>query len=395
MCRRNRVASDKVFIEDISIHSSPFLRNDLYGVLEAIKDDRIIIDWAFKYAEKDKSLLKYVTTERRFVNGDYMNALHVKNVNRWTYMWDRPQHDQAYVQELLGSNETGAFTQRYIAMYNFTSDGLCGAILNAVKFGVGTQNRDDPNGKLSDDGFPQAVRKVYYTEGENGLQIKQKVRHSSRLYMYPAMNTEDGKRFAPAIERLLEKMQLLVGAPRDHIEMPLIFEKFSVGEYRNATSFFKDSILTSEGQTYYKSTVEDTDEYKLPNTLRERSPDTMINPRVFGVTLFLNDVEEGGEVSFPFLQTNNAPHVQDVSVGKAIIFPTVLSMNGQWNISKDESLDKNYNDDLGSSELLEDLSFVAQHNPVRKGVKYTLTVYFRRYASEADDFDEVDEWYKG
>ena len=335
-------------------------------------------------------------TERRFVNGFYMNALHVKNVNRWTYKWDKPHHYQEYYQELLGSNETSVFTERYIAMYNFTSDGLCGAILNAVKFGVGTQNRDDPNGELSDDGFPQAVRKTFYKEEENGSKSEVEVRHSSRLYMNPAMNTEDGKRFAPAIERLLEKLQLLVGAPRDHIEMPLIFEKFSVGEYRNATSFFKDSILTSEGQMFYTSTVEDMDEYILPNTLtRTKSrPDTMINPRVFGVTLFLNDVEEGGEVSFPFLETNNAPHVQDVSVGKAIIFPTVFSMNGQWNISEDESLDKNYNNDLGSSELFEDLTFAAQHNPVRKGVKYTLTVYFRRYASEYDD-DEVNEWYKG
>jgi hypothetical protein len=105
--------------------------------------------------------------------------------------------------------------------------------------------------------------------------------------------------------------------------------------------------------------------YQDENIKQEESFSIMKNARIFGFTLFLNDVQEGGSIYFPdFSKLHVEPRI-----GKALLFPTVVSLNGSWHSQADPR----------ESFLLEDRSTFAEHEKVIQGTKYSITIYFTRF----------------
>ncbi len=166
------------------------------------------------------------------------------------------------------------------------------------------------------------------------------------------------------------------------VEIPIKIERFGTGGYRRASSHFKDAILTSEGSRYFNSNVRPGEEFETaPDMLKT---DTMVNARVLGLTLFLSDVEGGGAVTFPYLNLEKSVRI-DAKIGRAILFPTVVSLIGTYDAKVkpvDEMFENSGNTD---SFLFEDRASSVQHELVSKGMKYSITIYFRRFANQEED----------
>ncbi len=167
------------------------------------------------------------------------------------------------------------------------------------------------------------------------------------------------------------------------VEIPIKIEKFGAGGYRRASSHFKDAILTSEGSRYFNSNVQPGDEFGSASDMLKT--DTMINARVIGFTLFLSDVEEGGSVTFPFLNLQNTNVKVDAQIGRAILFPTVVNLIGTYDANIKPIDEMFENDGNTDSFLFEDRASSIQHELVKKGTKYSVTIYFRRFANQEED----------
>jgi hypothetical protein len=200
-------------------------------------------------------------------------------------------------------------------------------------------------------------------DGET-LEYTKLMRNSSRVFLYPTIKHGNASQFAPSLERLIEKVALLVGIPVGNVETPLLLEKFTAGQFRKDSSHFLNSVMKewkvdkSPGSSNYTT-------YQDENIKQEESFSIMKNARIFGFTLFLNDVEEGGSIYFPdFSNLRVEPRI-----GKAVLFPTVVSLNGSWHSQADPH----------KSFLLEDRSTFAEHEKVIQGTKYSITIYFTRF----------------
>jgi len=351
----------QVTIKEKATHwiPSPFKRNDLFGIMDAINADRVTVDWSPDIDRPELNLIK------RDVDGETTRLLYTKDIQKTLYFWDRNKEQVDFLERLMGTIETGLYQQQVIVMKNFTSPEVCQAILDAVRFGVGLDMASG-KAKRGDDGFAGTT--------EDGVD-QVVMRQSSQIFLHPTLSD---KKFAPSINRLLTKMSLLTGIPIDHVETPIKIEKFVAGDFRKGASHFQDGVRTMEGTRYLDSHVLPGEEYydlSFPSTL------TMENARLFGITLFLSDVDQGGSLYFP----NMSQGIRiDPEIGKAVLFPTVVSLNGNWD-SRMHIDDPYEHNGEGASYLVEDRTTLLGHDAVTSGTKYSVTIYFRRYEDDYDD----------
>lgn len=325
-----------------------------------------------------------------------MNLLRTNAIHKTLYIWKRTLQYREFLEEIIHTEESGMREQQVIVMDNFTTPMECQAILDAVKFGIGL-DKESASTQRGDDGFQEGATKttLKYTMSNNAYggaidalneeqaEVKEDVlRSSAEIFLYPTIKEGAGDRhkFAPSVERLLTKVSLLIGIPVEHVEVPIKLEKFNQGDFQKVTSHFRDAIIKSEGTRYFNSPVKPGNEYEGASSLLKT--DIMVNARVMGLTLFLSDVEEGGTVTFPNLSSIVRVNPK---VGRAILFPTVVSLNGKFDPSK-TPLDSTF-ENRGETEtfLVEDRTTVMQHAVVTKGAKYAVTVYFRRFPNSDED----------
>jgi hypothetical protein len=360
------------------MHISPFQRHDLFGVIDAIQEDRVNIDWVVDGPRKTKlSVHAHVSTTKQQISGKNSTHLDTKSIKKTVFIWNRSRDQTKKLKEVMQSNETGVRQQRVIVMQNFTSPEVCRAILDAVKFGVGLDSASSKENR-GDDGFSE---KLMYVMGEKDEASDKVIRNSSSMALHPTLKSGNSVQFAPSIEMLLEKLALVVGIPFSHIETPLGIEKFMPGEFRSPMSHFKDAIRNTEARTYFQSSVKPLEEYANTTFTGDSEPLIMENARVFGAIIFLSDVEDGGSIYFPNMA--NSMQVKP-EIGKVVLFPAVVSLNGIWNDDV-YPIDAQYDNFGDLSYLVEDMSTLVGHKEVVSGTKYAITVYFRRY--EMDDLN--------
>jgi len=364
------------------MHISPFQRHDLFGVIDAIQEDRVNIDWVVDGPRKTKlSVHAHVSTTKQELSGKTSTHLDTKSIKKTVFIWNRSSDQTKKLKEVMQSNETGVRQQRVIVMQNFTSPEVCRAILDAVKFGVGLDSASSKENR-GDDGFSEKLMYEIAEKDEAGNIFNNKViRNSSSMALHPTLKSGNSVQFAPSIERLLEKLALVVGVPFSHIETPLGIEKFMPGEFRSPMSHFKDAIRNTEARTYFQSSVKPLEEYANTTFTGDSEPLIMENARVFGAIIFLSDVEDGGSIYFPNMANSMLVKPE---IGKVVLFPTVVSLNGIWNDDV-YPIDAQYDNFGDLSYLVEDMSTLVGHKEVVSGTKYAITVYFRRY--EMDDLN--------
>ena len=206
-------------------------------------------------------------------------------------------------------------------------------------------------------------------------------------------------KYSNAIERLLIKVNLLTGMNAgERIEAPIIFEKHEVGDIHHSSTHFKSGLLTKEIEyiDYDDLGVTHGHHYGIEDEI-----DKMENARIFGITIFLSgdgSPQAGGEMYFPKMM--NAKFYP--KEGTAILFPTVASLVGQNDYDDCDDDDDDDDDGCSATGALdehidhsgEDSSFLVEdqytsfgHAPVKEGVKYSFTLYFRRY----EDYDRLPE----
>jgi hypothetical protein len=348
-------------LEDVNYHSSPFHRNDLFGILDAIREDRVVIDWP-------TDVSRHVPTIKKNLDGTELTLLDTIHIQKSVMTQKRSKESIEHLQSIMHSHEeTGISRQQVIVMDNFTTPEFCLAILDTVKFGVGFNLASLDTKNIGDDGFPESTadyRNILNMNDGETLEYTKLMRNSSRVFLYPTIKYGNGSQFAPSLERLIEKVALLVGIPVANVETPLLLEKFTAGQFRKESSHFLNSVMKewkvdkSPGSSNYTT-------YQDENIKQEESFSIMKNARIFGFTLFLNDVQEGGSIYFPdFSNLRVEPRI-----GKAVLFPTVVSLNGSWHSQADPR----------ESFLLEDRSTFAEHEKVIQGTKYSITIYFTRF----------------
>ena len=359
---------------------SPFRRKDLFGIMDAIHEERVVVDWYTHASDLEAASKANVQFVRREIDGEVRTRMYTEDIKKSMYIWNRGPIHVDFLNDRVPTNETGTLLQQIMILDNFTSPEACKAVLDAVKFGVGLDTASART-KRGDDGFPEATKESKFeldADGKSNEVEKNTARSSSQIFLFPTLKEGDRMVFAPSIERLLLKISLLTSIPLDHVEFPIRIEKFQPGEFRREVSHFRDAIQTMESTRYFKPTNFNAgDEYKGASKMHYTSK--MQNARVFGLTLFLNDVEEGGSLYFPNMSQNIRISPK---IGRAVLFPTVVSLNGNWDydVGAQDPLDEEYEHvDSDESFLIEDMTTMCGHKKVLSGSKYSITIYFRRY----------------
>jgi len=354
------------------VHLSPFQRHDLFGVIDAIQEDRVNVDWSVQ--------IRHVATIKQKFGDTTSTFLDTESIKKNVLVWNKSKGQTEMLEKFMQSDETGIRQQRIVTMQNFTSPEVCRAILDAVKFGIGLDMKSAKEFR-GDDGFPESVLYEIPETDAGGKQIRKVVQNSSTVFLYPTLKNGDNLIFAPSVARLLEKLALFLGVPFSHIEIPVRLEKFTSGELRAPASHMKDALRTSEASQYFQAGIKPLAEYFNTTLTEDTEIVAMENARVFGVTIFLSDVEEGGSVHFPNMANGMLVKPE---IGKAILFPTVVSLNGIWSPDA-TAIDWKYDNDGDLSYLVEDITTLVGHEEVVSGTKYAITVYFRRYEQEELD----------
>lgn len=230
---------------------------------------------------------------------------------------------------------------------------------------------------IGEDGFGKSSMEMM-TEGG----MSRPVRISSRIFVditSPAQQKEDQQQNrsgqtinSPIVQRLLSKIEMISSVPGNtHAEVPILFEKFGQGDFEGPKPHFSDvsSLPVTSESGKNKDDVGNT-----PH------PMAMQNARILKLIIFLSDVEEGGEIAFPGMGN----FAIEPLAGRALLVPSVLSLVGE---KEDEVGLSLVDDPVISAEpnkgdgtcLVEDMDTISEHRRVEEGVKYTLTVWLRRY----------------
>ncbi len=370
--------------------TSPFRRTDLFGIIDAIYEERVIVDWYTSVHGMDALSKANVGIVESEADGETRMRMHTEDIKKSMYIWNRGPKQMNFLRKANPTNETGLKMQQILVLDNFTSPEVCKAVLDAVRFGVGLDSTSSRT-RRGDDGFPVSSKDGTFQLDGDGRPIEieeNTARYSSQIYLFPTLKHTDRLLFAPSIERLLLKISLLTGIPTENVELPIKMEKYEKGHFRKEVSHFRDCIQTVRTMREFKSSVKPGDEYEDVHLME--SSLTMQNPRVFGLTLFLSDVDEGGSIYFP----NMSQNIRVLpAIGRAVLFPTVVSLNGNWDydIDSPDPIDgEEEHEDSDDSFLHEDITTVVGHDKVRSGTKYSVTIYFRRYPGGIQN-DETDD----
>ena len=360
--------------------STFYERRDLIGMLEAIHDQRMVMPSETLKTDSNES------DGDKSSPGVFGQSLKARTL-----------------RDLFGLNtmKVESVTEmdavpRITKIDNFLDDEEVNGIMEFLR-ARGTDSLDG-------DGFAPATKDVVHMGPDGSERI---VRRSSRTFIANTLShkPKDPNAMHPIFYKIATKIELMAGIfGKDQLDLPIRFEKFEEGGFQRTSLHFGTSVdaepALADLLLDYDYTVgkmpygEDTSckSGENPNetcctTERPDSiiaPRTMFNPPTFGLTIFLNDLNgegAGGEIMFP--------HVTDEEFtprkGTALFYPTVYTLIGfkdseyDWGGNKAmHLLDKDYEGGDGTF-LEEDLEMSIKHKRVKKGTKYSLQIYFRRF----------------
>jgi len=388
-CQVNIQTERGVAYQESVWRHSPYQRGDLYGILENIYEDKIVV-----HVDVDAVNMRHqyfpanmgielrncgLTNEAQYLQ---MLGVDVKSIRA-----RKSEEDQKLYEKELGSKGTGTVLSNIVTLDNLFSPEECQGLLDTVSFGIGVDT-SKLNSETKVDGFPDKTVVVANGEGD-GQRI---LRSSSRVQLFPSIQDPQGvMRYSNSIERLLIKVNLLTDMDASsRVEAPIVFEKYEFGDEQHVMNHFKSAVLNTEKNLYHWDDVNiaEDDQFVHMNETDFVKPDRMENARIFGLTVFLSgegEKSDGGEVYFP--------KMDDLEIlpktGSAILFPTVPDMVGQEayagkiRTNTSTALDEQF-DHLGkdSTTLVEEVHTMFGHKPVSRGTKYCVTFYFRRYEDE-------------
>ncbi len=197
---------------------SPFKRDDLFGIFNAIHENRIGIDWS---NDLNVDRLSGLKVEDFHHDGDKIHLLQTNGISKMLYLWGRNNQHASYLKGAIEGNENanrtrdGIEEQHAIVMDSFVTAEECKAILDAVKFGIGLDSNSAAINR-GDDGFTDSTTIGRKLRVDSAL-IDDIARNSSEIFLYPTLKDgHDRLRFAPSVERLLQKMSLISGIPVEH-----------------------------------------------------------------------------------------------------------------------------------------------------------------------------------
>jgi hypothetical protein len=183
------------------------------------------------------------------------------------------------------------------------------------------------------------------------------------------------------LERVLSKIEMVTGVPAaQHVEFPIRFDQFESGNFQKAYSHFVDPFAGAHAKRRFDSSEHEGEDFLTRNTgVGNPNFHLIRNARIIGITFFLSDVDSGGEIVFP----NMGNFTAHPKMGRAILYPTVLSLYGErpdgYDVSEHD--DKTQHTTEGGF-LIEDTSTILSHEPVITGTKDTLTIFLRRFPKE-------------
>ncbi len=154
-------------------------------------------------------------------DGDKINLLRTAGIQKTLYLWGRNKQHASYLREAIkGMNDAnhtrdGIEEQHATVMDSFVTAEECKAILDAVKFGIGL-DANSATKTRGDDGFSDSTTIGRKLRLDSAL-MDDIARNSSEIFLYPTLNDgHDRLKFAPSVERLLQKMSLMTGIPVEH-----------------------------------------------------------------------------------------------------------------------------------------------------------------------------------
>lgn len=443
-------------LSDKTFGTSPFLRGDLLGIFDAIEKNRVVRGW------------NGIGVDNITSNGDTNNkngsSSSSNNKHRFVPMHQfnptlykpRPKQQKGFYTQ---THQTPSQTEQYppppphtstgnpypgfndspiIALFDtFLSQEECDYLLHLIKTqgvdaqysndGFGKPTRDArllPNGKLhlirmSSRSFLQPHD--HKNKQPNGTQQQQSSQHA----------TDDDLRVNhPTLERIFDRIELVTGVPRSHIETPIQFDKFVTGQFHEGQTHFTHRTMvekTLKAQTH--DSEENIDDLKTLSSstslMTENTPNNNNNDNknfvnhelnemvknkhvklynldtseeevlsssahVLGLTIFLNDVESGGEIVFPYLNNMKI----ESKAGRAILYPTVLTLTdihkkfghgSTYAYFRDqEELILNNAPGAVVGNLKEDVRTILAHTVVKSGTKYVVSIYLRQFPFEEE-----------
>lgn len=394
--------------------TTPFLRSDLQGLFEAIEANRVVRGWNGIHVvtgsrkKKKKNGNGNGSVEWDGDDGaDNVDGTSSKARSRQQRL-QQPEHRfvpmQQYQPVLYKPrppplSETNTFTNRYGQLQesiipealrekeqelfkknnpypgyedgpivtqfdSFLTTAECEYLLDLIRAqGVGHSGSGGgaPSRDGGPDGFGPPTTDARLLP-EKKLHI---LRTSSRTFLQPS--TTDGRVgwshgpssssvANPPLERILDRIELVTGVPRSHIEAPIQFDKFVQGQFHEGQPHSTHRTMAEEtlrgsrpaGQPRPNDGNADGSGGDNQDEQQARR-----NPRILGLTIFLNDAATSG----PHLDGNGDvvfPHLNNIrtspKTGRALLYPTVLSLEPQPGAtsSGDDGGDRERSSDGGS-----------------------------------------------
>jgi len=238
-------------------------------------------------------------------------------------------------------------------------------------------------------------------------------RQSSRVLVRDlasrSIKDSDGNVLAPIVHKIASKMQLLTGIPAKYLEPQIKFEKFERGDFQHPKLHYGDSINATDPHVrgalvsfdYSVGRLSEFANYGLPNNLEVGTdgipPRTMNNPRLFGLTICLNDAPE--DSWFNIVVGGNLIKCRK---GLAAMYPVVRTLLGtkyeQYEHAGTDAeifhiLDRNSRVEGDESFIPEHLDYVLEHPRYDgNGEIIMMQMYFRRFPNTKrfKDMPEMD-----
>ena len=226
-------------------------------------------------------------------------------------------------------------------------------------------------------------------------------RQSARTFVHD-MSSHDlkngtGNVLAPILHMIVSKLELLTGIPgKLYLEPQIKFEKFGHGDFQHPKLHYGDSVNATDPRMrgalvsfdYTVGRMSLLANYGLPNNLDGGThgipPRTMNNPRVFGLTICLNDAPE--DSWFNIVISGNLIKCRK---GLAVLYPVVNTLLGTKHDRYKHAgtdaeilhiLDRNSGVEGDGTFIAENVNSVLEHPQYDgEGEVLMMQLYFRRF----------------
>lgn len=309
---------------------SPFKRNDMMGILDAIYNNRVYVDSMGKQMMEMKSLNSLIHV--KIVDDETTHILDTAAVNKTIHSGHRPTSHVDVLNSIISGEESTLNQTRVMVLDNFFTIEDSNALLAEIQDSMRNHGFPPPISVIDEDDSVQS--------NSSNITVILKSNQTPMLHL----------------DSVVERLSMLLNVPLNHIDFVSMVEKFETGGFRNPTSHFKG--------------------YDFSQAQNVTNLEFAENPRIIGITIFLSSVK-GGEMFFPHM--NNL--TVDTKAGRIVIFPCVYSLIPLRNVSKvalDENTSSLFDFFLDKSYLIEEPLTFFGYRKVEEGPSYTLTIYFKR-----------------